>query len=174
MFLLAGLGRRRYANCAVLLEHNGFCLSKSNIAAIKAANKIAGSSDKVAAIALAHNPSPSLMSEMENLPGISKLVICNRSEHQLAESVAPQLVELQGKLEGVTHWVTPHSSRGRDLFPRFAAMIQGKTAAIADITDVVSENKFKRPIYAGNYRYLFTLLKFKEMRFVRWRLILML
>lgn len=150
MFIWAGLKRRCYANCAVLLEHNGVSLSKSNVAAIKAANKIAGSSDKVTAVALAHNPSSSLMSEMEKLPGIGKLIICNGSEHQLAESVAPQLVELHGKMEGVTHWVTPHSSRGRDLFPRFATMIQGKTAAIADITDVSSENKFKRPIYAGN------------------------
>lgn len=142
--------RRGYANCAVLLEHNGDGLSKANIAAIKAANIIAGSPEKVIAVGLVHDMSSSLVSEMDKLPGIGKLIISNGPEHQLAETIAPRLVDLHGKLPAVTHWVTAHSSRGKDLFPRFSAMLDGKTATIADIIGISSENKFKRPIYAGS------------------------
>lgn len=144
-------GRRTLATCAVLLEHDGRQLFKSNAAAIKAANKLAGTSEVIGVAVVRADGG---LFDKTQLTGLSKLVTIDAEglDVRLAEQMAPVLAEAHQRIgPQITHWLTPHSSTGKDLFPRLAAILGGKTAVVADITEVLGENSFKRPIYAGSH-----------------------
>ena len=66
-------------------------------------------------------------------------------EHQLAESLAPVIVA-----QGVhySHILFPSNTTGKNVAPRVAALMD--VAQISDIVEVVSDDTFVRPIYAGN------------------------
>jgi len=63
----------------------------------------------------------------------------------LAENLALLLVSLA---PGYSHMLAPATSRGKNVMPRVAALLD--VAQISDITAVESEDTFIRPIYAGN------------------------
>jgi electron transfer flavoprotein alpha subunit len=65
--------------------------------------------------------------------------------HQLAENIAALVVEI-GK--DYSHILTPTTTSGKNFMPRVAALLD--VAQISDISGVVSEDTFERPIYAGN------------------------
>jgi len=66
-------------------------------------------------------------------------------EYQLAESVAP-LVAGIGK--NYSHILAGATTTGKNLLPRVAALLD--VAQISDIVEVLSNDTFVRPIYAGN------------------------
>lgn len=135
---------RRSASTAVFLEHNGTQLSKSNLAALRAAHKIA--SGPSTGVLLAANPS--LVQEAQRLPGLSKLLVLSSGpDRLLSEAAASALAKVQEQHK-FTHWLACHSTVGKELLPRLAALL-ARPAAVADITDVAGENTFRRPIYAG-------------------------
>lgn len=81
--------------------------------------------------------------------GVSKVLVAAgaRYAHYLAEELAPLLKDvIQSK--GFTHFVAPASVVGKSLVPRLGALLD--VQPISDITQVVSEDTFFRPIYAGN------------------------
>ena len=65
--------------------------------------------------------------------------------HQLAEALAPLVVGLAGSY---SHVLFPSNTTGKNVAPRVAALLD--VAQISDIVEVVSEDTFVRPIYAGN------------------------
>ncbi len=65
--------------------------------------------------------------------------------HQLAENLAPLVVELAA---GYSHVLAASTSNGKNLMPRVAALLD--VAQLSDIIAVESASVFKRPIYAGN------------------------
>ena len=66
-------------------------------------------------------------------------------EHQLAENMAPLIVELGAAYE---HILAAHSTTGKNFLPRVAAMLD--VAMVSDIIGVDAPDTFRRPIYAGN------------------------
>jgi electron transfer flavoprotein alpha subunit len=81
------------------------------------------------------------------IAGVSKVLAADSGDyaHQLAESIAPLVVGLAG---GYSHILFPSNTSGKNIAPRVAALLD--VAQISDIVEVVSEDTFVRPIYAGN------------------------
>lgn len=164
-------GCRTFATCAVLLEHNGTSILKSNAAAIKAAKKLAGSSEVIGVAVMKKSGEKP---EMSQLHGLSKLITVDvgSGDFRLSEQMASILADVHKQLGGcITHWLTPHSSSGKDLFPRLASVLEAKTAVVADITEVLGENSFKRPIYAGKSLFIFCIWCYvlQAMRWLKWK-----
>ncbi len=66
-------------------------------------------------------------------------------EHQLAEALAPLVSRLAGDY---SHALAPADTFGKNLMPRAAAALD--VQQISDITAILSDDTFERPIYAGN------------------------
>ena len=81
------------------------------------------------------------------IAGVTKVVAASDGaySHQIAESIAPVVVGLAG---GYSHILFPSNTSGKNIAPRVAALLD--VAQISDIVEVVSEDTFVRPIYAGN------------------------
>ncbi len=81
------------------------------------------------------------------IAGVAKVLHADDAAyaHLLAENVAPLVVGLAGNYG---HVLLPATTMGKNIAPRVAALLD--VAQISDITEVVSEDTFVRPIYAGN------------------------
>ncbi len=65
--------------------------------------------------------------------------------HALPENMAPLVVGMVGDY---SHILLSATTTGKNLAPRIAALLD--VAQISDVTEVVSDDTFVRPIYAGN------------------------
>lgn len=81
------------------------------------------------------------------LPGLTKILVADADafEHPLAEPVAALLV---GLAPNYSHLLAAATALGKNVMPRVAALLDSQP--ISDIADVVDEDTFVRPIYAGN------------------------
>lgn len=67
--------------------------------------------------------------------------------HAGAETTAALVADLV-KQQQFSHVVAPSDARGKGIIPRAACLLDA--GALTDVTGIVSEDTFKRPIYAGN------------------------
>lgn len=81
------------------------------------------------------------------IAGVSKVLVADNAayDHAVAENVAALIAEIGGNY---SHILAPTTSAGKNFMPRAAALLD--VAQISDISGVVSEDTFERPIYAGN------------------------
>ena len=79
--------------------------------------------------------------------GISKVLVADSPEYAngLAENVANLLVSIS---EGYRHILAPATTSGKNIMPRVAGLLD--VAQISDVTAIVDDDTFERPIYAGN------------------------
>ncbi len=79
--------------------------------------------------------------------GVTKVIHAEHPAYgnHLAEAVAPIVV---GLAPGYSHIFFPSNTTGKNIAPRVAAQLDA--AQISDIVEIVSEDTFVRPIYAGN------------------------
>ncbi len=66
-------------------------------------------------------------------------------QHPLPENLAPLIVELAGSY---SHVVAAATTFGKNVMPRVSALLD--VSQISEISDVISEDTYERPIYAGN------------------------
>lgn len=59
----------------------------------------------------------------------------------------PSLIKLHQR-HSFTHWLGVHSSEGRSILPALSALLPG-SSAVADVTEIDGDKRFRRPIYAG-------------------------
>ncbi len=85
--------------------------------------------------------------EAAKLEGVAKvLVAVDRAyDHGLAESLAALIVHLAG---GYSHICGAATAYCKNIMPRVAALLD--VMVLTDVTAVVDEGTFERPIYAGN------------------------
>ena len=136
------------STAAVFIEHYKGRLLPHVKAVFQAARQL--SPDKVIGVlAVGEGNSDALIQESKSLPMKSLMVAKNAAfEHSLPEAVAPLLEHLQRESIKAEYWLTGHSSIGRNVFPRFAALLP-TACAISDVTGIVDGETFVRPIYAG-------------------------
>jgi len=127
----------------LLAEHDNATLSDQTAKALTAATKIggdvhvlvAGSGAKAAADAAA------------KLSGVSKVLLADDASlaNNLAEPLAALIIGLAGAYDTI---IAPATSSAKNVMPRVAALLD--VMQVSEITEVVSADTFKRPIYAGN------------------------
>ncbi|GAK16844.1 LOW QUALITY PROTEIN: electron transfer flavoprotein, alpha subunit [Vibrio sp. JCM 19053] len=127
----------------IIAEHDNNQLHADTLKVVNAAKQV--SQDNVL-IVVGHQ-CEEVAQQACRVDGISN-VICVDDEqlkHQFAESIAPIVVSVAEGFDAI--WLA-HHQKGKILHPRVAAKFG--VGQISDIVQVIDENTFIRPIYAGN------------------------
>ncbi|EBI6610932.1 electron transfer flavoprotein subunit alpha/FixB family protein [Salmonella enterica] len=131
----------------VIAEHNGNTLLPSTLSTITAAKAINSDID----ILMLGYGIESIAVKASHIQGISTVFVTDSPlfEHLLAENVEKQISYFLNS--GKNHYQSilfPASSFGKNCAPRLAAKLD--VSQISDITRVIDQHTFERPIYAGN------------------------
>ncbi|EDU6149930.1 electron transfer flavoprotein subunit alpha/FixB family protein [Salmonella enterica subsp. enterica serovar Anatum] len=131
----------------VIAEHNGNTLLPSTLSTITAAKAINSDID----ILMLGYGIESIAVKASHIQGISTVFVPDSPlfEHLLAENVEKQISYFLNS--GKNHYQSilfPASSFGKNCAPRLAAKLD--VSQISDITRVIDQHTFERPIYAGN------------------------
>jgi len=127
----------------VIADHDNESIGQPTLVTIAAAIEIGGDIE----ILVAGGNCAAAGEAASKIAGISKVLVADNAayEHQLAENIADLVVEIG---QNYSHILSPTTSAGKNYLPRIAALLD--VAQISDISGVVSEDTFERPIYAGN------------------------
>jgi len=128
----------------VVAEHDNRALRPATLNAAAAAQEIAG---QEVDILVAGKDCRAVAEAASGIAGIRKVLLADDPayDHGLAENLAPLLVNLAS---GYGHLLAPATTSGKNLMPRVAALLD--VMQISDISAVISQDTFVRPIYAGN------------------------
>ncbi len=126
----------------VWVEHDGQAVRDATLSAVTAAAKLGEVHLLVAGQGVG-----AVAEAAARIAGVGKVHVADDAAyaHQLAENVAPLVVELMGHHDA---FVVPATTTGKAVAPRVAALLD--VMQISDILSVEGENTFTRPIYAGN------------------------
>jgi electron transfer flavoprotein alpha subunit len=127
----------------VIAEHDNSELKTATLNTVAAGMAIGGDID----ILVAGSDCDSVAESASQVPGVSKVLLANKETYKnsLAENLGNLVVELA---EGYSHILAPATTSGKNFMPRVAAKLD--VSQISDISAVISEDTFERPIYAGN------------------------
>jgi len=127
----------------VIAEHDNLILKGSTNSTIAAAKEI---SPDISVLVAGHLCS-SVSSEVASLDGVSSVMLADSPTYEnfLAEDLANLIVSVSNDFEYI---LAPATTFGKNFLPRVSAMLDSQQ--ISEITEVVSSDTFKRPIYAGS------------------------
>ena len=127
----------------VIAEHDNSNLKPSTLNTLAAAKAVGASVH----LLVVGKGCQSVADECASVEGVEKVLLADDDayEHQLAESVATLI---QSVASNYTHILAPATTFGKNVLPRLSALID--VQQISEITEVVSVDTFKRPIYAGS------------------------
>jgi electron transfer flavoprotein alpha subunit len=127
----------------VLAEHDNSAIKPSTLVAIGAAKELSGDIHVLVSGANCGDAA----SSAANIDGVSKVLKAEADhlEHHLAEDMAPIIV---GLADGYSHILAPATTFGKNVMPRASALLD--TQQISDISKIIDDETFERPVYAGN------------------------
>ena len=127
----------------VIVEHDKGAIVPATLNTITAANMLA---EPIEAL-IAGDDIKQVADAALQIASISKVLIADSGEyaHHLAENLAPLIQQIA---PNYTHVFAPATTFGKNIMPRAAALLD--VMQISDIIEVISQDTFKRPIYAGN------------------------
>ncbi len=127
----------------VIVEHDKGAIVPATLNTITAANMLA---EPIEAL-VAGDDIKQVADAALQIVSISKVLIADSGEyaHHLAENLAPLIQQIA---PNYTHVFAPATTFGKNIMPRAAALLD--VMQISDIIEVISQDTFKRPIYAGN------------------------
>jgi len=131
----------------VVAEHDNRSVKPATLNAVAAAVEISQAGAGDIHILVVGQDCRAAADAAAKIAGAAKVLIADDSAygHGLAENVAPLLVALA---PNYSHLLAPATTQGKNLMPRVAALLD--VMQISDISGVVSQDTFVRPIYAGN------------------------
>ena len=127
----------------IIAEHDNNELKGATLNTVAAGAAIGGDID----ILVAGTDCGSVAEAASQVPGVRKVLVADKETYKnsLAENVGNLVAELA---EGYSHILAPATTNGKNFMPRVAAKLD--LSQISDISAVISEDTFERPIYAGN------------------------
>ncbi|MGL6042758.1 MAG: electron transfer flavoprotein subunit alpha/FixB family protein, partial [Sandaracinobacteroides sp.] len=131
----------------VLAEHDNSVLKDATLNVVTAAVAIAGFTGGEVHVLVAGKGCGAVADAAAQVAGVAKVLVADDAAYgdALAENMAPLIA---GLMAGYDALVAPATSRGKNISPRVAAMLD--VAQISDILSVETADTFTRPIYAGN------------------------
>ena len=127
----------------VIAEHDNLVLKPSTLNTVAAASAINGSVH----LLVVGSSCQAVAEACSAVDGIEKVLLADDVAYanQLAESTANLI---QSVADDYSHILAPATTFGKNVLPRLSALLD--VQQISEITEVVSEDTFKRPIYAGS------------------------
>ena len=127
----------------VVADHNNDSVQASTLVTVAGAQAIGGDIEVLVAGANCDGAAEAAA----RIEGVSKVLVADNAayDHAVAENVAALIAEIGGNY---SHILASTTTAGKNFMPRAAALLD--VQQISDISGVVSEDTFERPIYAGN------------------------
>ena len=127
----------------VIAEHDNSNLKPSTLNTLAAANTIGGSVH----LLVAGSSCQAVADACAAVDGVEKVLLADDAAYanQLAESTANLIKSVA---TNYSHILAPATTFGKNVLPRLSALLD--VQQISEITEVISEDTFKRPIYAGS------------------------
>ena len=127
----------------VIAEHDNSNLKPSTLNTVAAANAIGGPVH----LLVVGSSCQAVADACASVEGVEKVLMADDAAYanQLAESTANLIKSVAGDY---SHILAPATTFGKNVLPRLSALLD--VQQISEITEVVSEDTFKRPIYAGS------------------------
>ena len=127
----------------VIAEHDNKSIKVATLNTVTAALQCDA---EVHVLVAGHNASAAAHAAAQ-IAGVSRVLHVDAPglEHGLAENVAIQVLNIAVRYG---HLVFPATASGKNVAPRVAAILD--MAQVSDVSRVVNEDTFERPIYAGN------------------------
>jgi len=131
----------------VLAEHDNKSVKPATLNAVAAAAELSKAGAGDVHVLVAGQDCRPAADAAAKIAGVAKVLIADDAAygHGLAENIAPLMVSLAANY---SHVLAPATTQGKNLMPRVAALLD--VMQISDISAVVSQDTFVRPIYAGN------------------------
>ena len=128
----------------VIVEHDNAEIGAATLHAVTAAVEIGGDVD----LLVAGEGCGAVAEAAAKLAGVNKVLVADDAAlgHHLAENLAALIVE---QASGYSHILASATTFGKNVMPRAAALLD--VMQISDITDVVSEDTFIRPIQRNEF-----------------------
>ena len=125
-----------------IAEHNNHELLPATLHTVNAAKQI-GDTDL---LVIGHN-CQEVINSASKIDGLNQVLYCNDEmyENSIAENLS---VLIKSIAQNYSHILFSNTANGKNTAPRLAALLD--VMIIPDIIEIIDENTFKRPIYAGN------------------------
>jgi electron transfer flavoprotein alpha subunit len=126
----------------VWVEHDGQSVKDATFAAVTAATKLGE-----VELLVAGQGVDGVAQAAAQIAGVAKVLVADDAAfaHNLAENVAPLVVELMGSRDA---FLAAATTTAKNIAPRVAALLD--VMQISEILSVEGPDSFTRPIYAGN------------------------
>ena len=125
-----------------IAEHNNHELLPATLHTVNAAKQI-GDTDL---LVVGHN-CQEVIDNARKIDGLNQVLYCN--DEMYKNSIAENLsVLIKSIAQNYSHILFSSTANGKNTAPRLAALLD--VMIVPDIIEIIDENTFKRPIYAGN------------------------
>ena len=127
----------------IIAEHDNKELNQLTLNAVTAAREL---SDNISMF-VAGSECSDVVSQCCKIEGLSTVLVCDSPHYDnaMAENTANLLASI---VEEFDHILATSTTSSKNIMPRLAAHID--VQAISDVSSIIDESTFKRPIYAGN------------------------
>ena len=125
-----------------IAEHNNHELLPATLHTVNAAKQI-GDTD----LLVVGHSCQEVIDNARKIDGLNQVLYCNDEiyKNSIAENLSVLIISIS---QNYSHILFSNTANGKNTAPRLAALLD--VMIVPDIIEIIDENTFKRPIYAGN------------------------